>query len=41
MGGTNGYVITYNGIWANQKTESFVYIWLCALAMLRLFKDDN
>ena len=27
------YVIMYNNIWANQKTKSFVYRWLQALAM--------
>ena len=27
------YAVTYIVIWANQKTESFEYHWLCALAM--------
>jgi len=27
-----GYAITYKVIWANQKTQSFVYPWLRALA---------
>ena len=27
------YTMTYNVIWANQKTESFEYHWLRALAM--------
>ena len=27
------HAITYNVIWANQKTESFEYHWLPALAM--------
>jgi len=27
-------VITYNVVWANQKTESFVYCWLYALTMI-------
>jgi len=31
-GGNLHYVIKYNVIWANQKTESFVYHWLCPLA---------
>ena len=31
-GGTLCYAITYNVIWANQKTGSFVYHWLRALA---------
>ena len=31
-GGNLHYTITYNVIWANQKTGSFVYHWLCALA---------
>ena len=30
------YAITYNVIWANQKTESFEYHWLRALAMVWL-----
>ena len=32
-GGHLRYVITYNAIWANYKTESFVYHWLHAHAM--------
>jgi len=32
-GGTVPYFITYNVIWANQKSESFVYPWLHKLAM--------
>ena len=29
-------VKTHNVVWANQKTESRVYRWLCALAMFEL-----
>jgi len=32
------YVITYNVIWANQKTESYVYCWLRALAMFDVMR---
>jgi len=30
------YAITYNVIWANQKTETFLHIWLRALAMFEV-----
>jgi len=30
------YVIGYNVIWANQKTESYVYRWLRALALFNV-----
>jgi len=30
------YVLTYNVIWANQNTDSFVYRWLRALAMIEV-----
>jgi len=32
-GGKLCNVITHNVVWANQKTESFMYHWLCTLAM--------
>ena len=32
-GGNLHNIIMYNIIWANQKTESFVYHWLCGHAM--------
>jgi len=30
------YALAYNIIWANQKTKSFDYHWLCALAMFNV-----
>ena len=32
-GGNLGYIIKYNTIWANQKTESLKYCWLHAHAV--------
>ena len=34
QGGKLGNVILHNVIWANQKTEPFVYHWLRAHAMI-------
>jgi len=30
--------VTPNIVWANQTTESFVYHWLCALAMFDVMR---
>jgi len=39
-GGNLPNIITYNFIWANIKTESFVYLWLGARAMFDMVLRD-
>jgi len=35
------YIITHNVFWANQKTDSFAYHWLCTHAMFDIMSEHR